>query len=118
MSETESFEIGRAGACVTVTVHSEITELVVQRIRRRIQEEAESGATSFIVDISELNMVASIAVGLFVGIRAKTVETGGRIAVINASPTIQKMFEMIRLDSIIPIVDSMEAARKIIASEK
>jgi len=66
-----------------------------------------------IIDFSEVNYIGSIGIGTILNIQRSFTGYGGYLCLINVLPHIRKIFQITQLDTIIPIFDSFNEAKKI-----
>ena len=90
--------------CLIFKVQEDIDEYVVQKIRRRIDNEIERYMPKKVIfDFNKVSFMDSAGIGLIIG-RYKLIKMfGGELAVINLTTPIKKIFEMSGLQKIISI---------------
>ncbi len=64
----------------------------------------------FIVDLSEVNFIASIGIRTLLLSTKAIHNRGGKIAILNPDSQVKKILLMTGVDNIIPIVDNLESA--------
>ena len=74
-----------------------------------------SGATAaprkfFIVDLSEVNFIASIGIRTLLLIAKATHNRNGKIVILNPDSQVKKILLMAGIDLVIPIVDTLDLA--------
>ena len=74
-----------------------------------------SGATAaprkfFIVDLSEVNFIASIGIRTLLLIAKATHNRNGKIVILNPDSQVKKILLMAGIDMVIPIVDTLDLA--------
>ncbi len=68
------------------------------------------GTTSLIVDLGDLSYVSSMGLRSFVAIAQKLKTKGGELRICRLTGLVRQVFEITRLDQVIPIYDSVESA--------
>jgi anti-anti-sigma factor len=69
------------------------------------------------VDMGKTFHMSSRALGLFVALRKRLIETGGRLVLFAANPAVQKVMQVTRLNTIIPILATEADARSSLLGE-
>ena len=69
-----------------------------------------------IVDLAEVDFLASIGVRILVKAAKSMANRGGRMVILNAGEAPRRVLETTGVDSIIPLVDSEEEARAALAA--
>ena len=68
------------------------------------------GINNLIVDVGELAYVSSMGLRSFVAIGKRLQDKGGKLRVCRQTGLVKQVFEITRLDSIFPPLESVEAA--------
>jgi anti-anti-sigma factor len=68
------------------------------------------GPTSLIVDLGDLSYVSSMGLRSFVAIAQKLKNKGGELRICRLSGLVRQVFEITRLNQVVPIYDSVESA--------
>jgi anti-anti-sigma factor len=64
-----------------------------------------------VVDLTEVSAIGSSGIGFLVGLYTSlSRKTGGRFVLAGANPRVREAFVLTRLDSVIPMAESVEAA--------
>jgi anti-anti-sigma factor len=72
-------------------------------LRAAINEVLAGGATSLAFDLSGVSFMDSTGLGILANASDRTSELGGSVRVVGASPTVVRLLEVSRLDSVIEI---------------
>ena len=70
---------------------------------------ADKGAV--VVDMADVTFLASIGIRALILAAKALQQRGGRIALLNPDAAVRKVLEMAGVDSLIPVCDSLDAAR-------
>jgi anti-sigma B factor antagonist len=101
-SAEEGVHIIRIGGYVDFDVAPQLKKRVVQRI--------EMGVRLIVIDLSDAGFIDSTAIGVLVGALKRLREAGGSLAVICANENIRGIFEIVGLESVIPLHRTREEA--------
>ncbi len=88
----------------------------VLNLRERFKQLSSEGTDNVIVDLKNVEYIASDTIGALLSGNSILKKKGGKLVLCNASEYIQKIFEIVRLGEVLPIVDSLEDAEKEIKS--
>ena len=97
------------GGVVVVVVHASRIDSAVTAQFVQSATAAIAGATSVVVDLSRVSMVDSTGLGGLVGLR-KALGTQGSLAIVATQPTVLHLFRLTRLDSVLPMYPTVDAA--------
>lgn len=90
-----------------------IDRLNVQRIRKRITSQLEDiDQPQVVVCFDQVKEVSSAILGALLEIDKQVRRSGGRLCLAGMSASVASVFQLTRLDSILEIHDSIEAAVK------
>jgi len=93
-----------------VKLPDELTSDVIGEFEMSIKKIVEDGAYKLILDFSNTNYICSRAVGIIAYIVGKVRNKGGDIKLVALTPFVKKLFEVIRLDRIFEIYNTVEEA--------
>jgi anti-anti-sigma factor len=68
------------------------------------------GATSLVVDLGDLSYVSSMGLRSFVAVAQKLKSKGGELRICRLTGLVRQVFEITRLNQVVPIYDSVESA--------
>ena len=106
MAESDSIlhvDIKPDGRRPTLVVSGEIDLVSSARLLTAIDEALGDGATSLEFDFSHVSFMDSTGLGILANASDRTMATGGSVSVRGASPTIVRLLEVSRLDSVIDV---------------
>lgn len=100
------------GVAVARVHLSKITEAQVSGLRSDLEQAASQAAGRLIVDLSEVELLTSAGLGMFVQVRASCEGGKGRLVLCGVAPIIRDVLRITRLDKVIPARDDVTAALK------
>ena len=68
------------------------------------------GVTKLVIDLGDLRYVSSMGLRSFVVIAQKLQEKGGELRICRLTGLVQQVFEITRLNQVLPLHDSLESA--------
>ena len=101
---------------------TEVGDKVVLRVAGRMdaenadqfEQQCEScisdGFTKLVIDLGELKYVSSMGLRSFVAIAKKLRDKGGNLSLCRLTGLVQQVFQITRLDQVLPPHDSVESA--------
>lgn len=86
--------------------------------KQSMHELIDSGANHLVIDMNNTDYLDSTAMGVLVGVLKKVAENGGWVRLVGLKPRVRRLFEITRLDQILPIFDSEEQALADLAAKE
>jgi anti-sigma B factor antagonist len=83
---------------------------VAPQLKKRIVQRIESGEQLLVIDLSDAGFVDSTAIGVLVGALKRLRESGGALAVVCDNENVRGIFEVVGLESVIPLHRTREDA--------
>ncbi len=99
-----------------LSVGGEIDLFTAPEIKRAAVEAMEHGATRIVVDLSETRFLDSTALGVLVGIAKRLRARDGELVIVNNDPITASTFSITRVDDVLPVVDSRDAAFEVLSA--
>ena len=100
----------RDGTVCTVKVAGRVVLENQGELRAELEKLIEEGCLGIVLDLAEVDYMDSAALGCCAASYKQIQVKGGAMAVLHASPTIEKLWKMIHLDRVIPLCgDAKEA---------
>jgi anti-sigma B factor antagonist len=99
----------RAGWTV-VAVTGELELATAPRLRQQVVSLAGAGRLRLVLDLGEVDFIDSVGLGVVVAALKRTRGRGGDLRVVAPQARVRSLFEITRLDEIIEVVDTVEAA--------
>jgi anti-sigma B factor antagonist len=75
-----------------------------------MQELLDGGASYLIVDLRNTDYLDSTAMGILVGMLRRVAERDGWVRLVGPRPRVRRLFEITKLDQILPIFETEEDA--------
>ncbi len=93
-----------------VTIDGELDSLEVQNIRGQLEDALQLRSGLYAIDVSDLSMVDSSGIGLLVYLYKRATADGNRLALVGLKGQPADMINFLKIDQIVPIYDSVDAA--------
>lgn len=105
--------VGEA-AVVTITLPALSGDETAIELRGALLNVRESGVRHFILDLQNVSSMDSVCIGVLVELLTLMQQDreSGRIALVNADPSVTYLFRLTRLDRVFPICRDVMAALK------
>lgn len=84
-------------------------------IKATVEAQAPAAGWRIVLDLSDVRMVASAGLGLFVTLNRTCKEKGGRFAIFGLDESLRAVFELTKLHRVVTIADSKDAAVKAVS---
>jgi anti-sigma B factor antagonist len=98
------------GGIVGVIVAGEVDLLTAPELKTAIADAIDSGTRRILVDLTAGTFIDSTTLGVLMGAAKRLGQDGGSLAIACDNPGLRSIFEITQLDTVLPIVDSREAA--------
>lgn len=82
------------------------------QLNEKLHELGERGITKVILDLSGVNVMNSSGLGMLIGGLTAMRNMGGDLKIVNASPKVEGLLTVAKLQSVFPNYSSIEEARK------
>lgn len=89
---------------------SMLTGLHNSNILKLHESHIEEGLPNIIVDLSGVKYMNSTGLSLLISLHTKSTKTGGKLMLISVPQVVTTLLSVTKLDQIIPIADSLDAA--------
>jgi anti-sigma B factor antagonist len=94
---------------VVVAVGGEVDMAAAPQLRSRLMAvAAEFPGRSVAIDLGGVGFVDSSGLGVLIGARRRTTESGGKMALLDLQPPVQRVFSITGLDLVFDVRDSRE----------
>ena len=87
-----------------------------QELQWKVEELLAKNEKKVVMDLTELKYIDSSGLGIVVFCSGKLNETGGQLRVVGANPTIRNLFKITRIEKVINLDDTLEAAKAALAA--
>ena len=93
-----------------VAVTGELELATAPRLRQEVVGLVGEGHVQIVLDLSGVDFVDSVGLGVIVSVLKRVRGRGGELVVAGPVPRVRRLFELTRLDEIIPLHDRVEDA--------
>jgi len=97
------------GGWTVVRASGELDVATAPKLRERLTELIDGGATQLVVDLEDVDFVDSTGLGVLVGGLRRAREGGGEVRLVCTNHRILKVFEATGLHEVFTIGDSLDA---------
>ena len=91
-------KITKVGKKVLVKPEMDIVASMVNQLKEELNQALNDGAVEMAIDLSGVEMMDSMGIGLLIAAHNSLKKDGGRLELLNASADIQKLLKNMRLD--------------------
>jgi len=98
-----------AGACFAL--EGELDAFTGPELREELGQALEAGVCRLLVDVSGVEYMDSVGLGILVGMAKRAVEAGGGLAVISPRDNVRRVFEVSGTRELLNVVDSLQDAQ-------
>lgn len=96
-------EVKRDGKTAQIYTDEEIHFDNYREVEKQILDEIEAGSTEIVLDLSNVETLYSMTLGMFNNIAAAVARKGGSFALANVNSDVRKVLKATRLDKIIAV---------------
>lgn len=96
--------------CLIVQVGGVLDMATTPDVRSSLQQALDDGARIVVLDLTDVPLIDSTALGMIVWLHKQVLERGGHVGVAAARPVVLRVFELTAVDRFIRTYDSVEAA--------
>jgi anti-sigma B factor antagonist len=93
-----------------VGVTGELELATAPRLRQQMVSLVGEGHTRIVLDLSQVDFVDSIGLGVIVSVLKRVRGRGGELVLVGAIPRVRALFELTRLDEILELHDRLDDA--------
>jgi len=98
------------GDIALVKVSGFLDAYTFEQMEHKINSLFNEGFYKIVVDLENVDYISSAGAGVFIGGLASARENGGNIILLNPTPGVKEVFDLLGLSAIFTIVDSPDAA--------
>lgn len=92
-----NYRMERSGGDCRVTMEGALTAVAVPELQQTLKQEVDGGAQLVTVDLANTLMIDSSGIGLLIAASNTLSQKNGKLAVVNVSPEILRLFRSMRL---------------------
>lgn len=97
-------------ALTHVALSGRLDAMGVQQVGTRFQGATASRGKPTIIDLSKVEFIASLGLGMLLTCARSLHGRGARAVIVNPQPLVKKALELAHMDSVIPVVNSVQEA--------
>lgn len=105
-----SLKVEIEGDIAVISVNGEVTLSESTDLQTMITEVQDDGICKIVFDLEHLKYISSLGIGVLARVCGDLKKNSGKMVVYNPSEDVHKLFKLLRLDRIIPIVASRDEA--------
>ncbi|RMH29389.1 MAG: anti-sigma factor antagonist [Planctomycetota bacterium] len=109
---THAAVVDHQGVAVATILCERYSEHEAKPIEHDLLSAAQRCANRLVIDMSKVAMLASAGIGSLISLHQACVKAGGKMAICGLDDNIAKMLSLTRMDKMLTIVDSPEAAAR------
>jgi anti-sigma B factor antagonist len=98
------------GGCVIVQLAGVLDLATCPAVQSRLQETIDGGAHTVVLDLTQVRLIDSTALGLLMWLRQELQGRGGQVAVAGAQPIVRQVIELTSVDRLIGLYETLPAA--------
>lgn len=106
-----------AADIVVVRVSGYLDAHTFEQLEETISDLFGRNCYRLLVDLSKVDYISSAGAGVFIGALSEAQEHGGNIVLMNPTPNVREVFELLGLTQIFQIVDDQKAALALFQEE-
>ena len=110
MADSLTIEERAEGDVLILSLAGSLDGHTFVQMERRMKELVAEDHTVFVIELSELAYIASAGVGVFINIQQSVSEQGGGLLLVNPSPVVKEVFDILGLQALFQIHDDTGAA--------
>jgi len=105
-----SRHISHIGDCTVVTVLGDLDLAAGPALRHEVLAVLAEGTRQIVVDLTPTDFMDSVGLGVLVAIWKRVRVQGGTFAVVCPEPRLRRIFQVVDLDQVLPLHDTVAAA--------
>jgi anti-sigma B factor antagonist len=99
-----------------IKVNSDINQINSKRLEDQFNMLIENGEKKVVADLTNINFLDSSGIGVLVRATKRMMKNGGKLVIVNKSSTIESLFSMSNLSSLVNLAENMEKAEEMFNS--
>jgi anti-sigma B factor antagonist len=101
-----SLKVEVEGDVAVITIDGDVTMSESSDLQAMISRVQADGICRIVFDLEHLKYISSLGIGVLARVCGELKKINGKMVVYNPSEDVHKLFKLLRLDRIIPIVSS------------
>lgn len=104
------YSISSHGSIQVLEVNSLLSEYENKQLLKVAQARIEEGFSNFVIDLSKMEYMNSVGLNFLISLKSRSKDSGGTIAVANASEKIKQLLTITKLTDMFYLTDTVEEA--------
>lgn len=100
------------GWLVVMTLNGEVDAYVAPSLRDKVEAVLEGGAQWLLLDLTAVEYIDSVGLGIMVGAAKRATARGGDLAIVCSRPNVLRVFEISGTKDLLNVVPTMEEGRE------
>lgn len=96
--------------CLVVQLGGVLDFASIPDVRSRLQQALDDGVRNVVLDLAEVRLIDSTALGMIVWLHKELLERGGRVCVAAARPLVLQVLELTSVDQLVHLHDTVASA--------
>ena len=96
----------------------ELDAYVAPEVRRQIEEIFDAGHRWLLIDLSDVDYIDSVGLGIMVGAAKRANELGGDVAIAASKPAVVRVFEISGTKELLNVVETVDEAQELLSSSR
>ena len=101
-----------AGGITMVKARGFLDAHTFEELEDALNKQFDQGHFRIVVDLAELQYISSAGAGVFIGTVGRAQENNGNIVLLNPSPNVKEVLDLLGLTQLFSVVPTQEAALK------
>jgi anti-sigma B factor antagonist len=98
------------GAAIVVTLDGPVSVNTYEKLEAALEEGFRAGVYSVVVDMGNVRYVSSAGAGVFMNALSQCRENQGTIVLVNLTPGVAEIFDLLNLTNVIPLATTVDTA--------
>lgn len=97
---------------LVMRLSGEVDAYVAPRLREKVEEVLEGGALWLLLDLTDVEYIDSVGLGIMVGAAKRATARGGDLAIVCPRPNVLRVFEISGTKDLLNVVATMDEGRE------
>jgi len=106
------------GWLTVVAVSGELDAYTAPELRTALQEAMDGGAAFLVADLTGVEYIDSVGLGILVAAAKRAAAAGGALSVASATPTVTKVFQISGTHELLGLQPTLQESREFLASRR
>jgi len=110
MAATLNIDQRNEGPVTVLTLTGSLDGHTFVQMEKTMKDLVEADHKVFVIELSDLAYIASAGIGVFINIQQSVSNDGGGLILVNPSPVVREVFDILGLQALFQIHDGTDAA--------